>query len=286
MSSRSIVDRLSIPKAPHSIEKGASLKELLGAEAIDCLARNISLVDSQFDGESFRTTAMKEIEPLGIMDRGPHIARALRHFLPEKFERAIQVLLDTLTPPLERTEGNGLAVFFYHPHASFVAEFGLDPIHNGGDDPHGVSLNALYELTKRFSAEFAIRPFLIRQPERTIARIGEWVSDADPHVRRLCSEGTRPRLPWGPRIHGFVEDPSHTLPILEALKDDPSDYVRRSVANHLGDIAKDHLDVVISLCERWLHDASADVKWLVRRALRHPAKHGNKKANRLRSVAT
>lgn len=286
MKSNRIIDRLRIPKAPSSIVKGASLKELLGDEAIACLAWNISLVLPNFDVKSFRAAALDGIDTLGLMDRGPHIARALRRFLPGRFDRAANVLLATLTPPLGQTEKNGLAVFFYHPHASFVSEYGIDPIHNEGTDAFDVAMNAQYELTKRFSAEFSIRPFLIHQQERTLARLTEWLADVNPHVRRLCSEGTRPRLPWGPRIPAFIADPSPTLPILEALKDDSCLYVRRSVANHLGDIAKDHLEIVLSLGERWLRDASREVKWVLRHALRHPAKLGNKLAIRLRSAAT
>ena len=101
-------------------------------------------------------------------------------------------MLRSLTPPLTRTDDLGLGVFFYLPHVSFVAAYGLDAEHNAGRDPFEVSMTAQYELTRRFSAEFSMRPFLILWPERTLARLMEWMHDADPHVRRLCSEGTRP----------------------------------------------------------------------------------------------
>ncbi len=146
-------------------------------------------------------------------------------------------------------------------------------------------MKAQYELTRRFSAEFSIRPFLIRWPERTLAQLQQWTTDPDPHVRRLCSEGTRPRLPWAQRIPGFVRDPRPALPILEALKDDPELYVRRSVANHLGDIAKDHPSLVFDLCTRWTEDADPARKWLIRHAVRHPARQGVKAALRLRQLA-
>lgn len=209
----------------------------------------------------------------------------LHQFLPEKYEAAIDILLASLTPPLSNTEDNGLEVFFYLPHVSFVAEYGLDVGNNNGRDPFEISMKAQYELTKRFSSEFSMRPFLIQAQERTLARLLEWVSDPDPHVRRLCSEGTRPRLPWAKRIPSFVANPSPVLPILERLKDDQSLYVRRSVANHLGDIAKDHPDLVFEICKRWLVDSSNDIKWLIRHALRHPAKKGDKVALKIRAAA-
>ncbi len=274
-----------LPKAPRSIQKGSTLKSLLDQEAIDVLIHNLSLVHPPFDGPSFRHTAHHGLEPLAILQRGQHLAAALRQHLPPRYQDAIDILLRSLTPPMTQTEDFGLAVFFYLPHVCFVATYGLDSDHNAGEDPFETSLHAQYELTKRFSAEFSIRPFLIRWPERTLARLMKWTRDSDPHVRRLCSEGTRPRLPWAMRIPAFVKDPRPTLPILEALKDDPDLYVRRSVANHLGDIAKDHPELVFDLCEAWTKDASAERRWLIRHALRHPARKGVKRALQLRKRA-
>ncbi len=186
---------------------------------------------------------------------------------------------------MTRTEDLGLGVFFYLPHVAFVAAYGLDSAHNGGRDPFEVSMRAQYELTQRFSAEFSMRPFLIKWPGRTLARLVEWRCDTNPHVRRLCSEGSRPRLPWAMRIPAFIKDPRPVLPILPALKDDADLYVRRSVANHIGDIAKDHPQVAFKICERWLDGASDERKWMIRHAVRHPAKKGVKAALRLRKLA-
>ncbi len=277
--------RPRLPSAPRSIEKGVSLAALLDAEAIDCLAHNIRLVSPGFDAESFCRSARKGLRPLAILDRGHHLARALREHLPQRYEEAIEVLLRSLTPPLTATAEMGLGVFFYLPHVSFVAAFGLDAEHNAGRDPFEVSMRAQYELTRRFSAEYSMRPFLIRWPERTIERLMLWTRDRDPHVRRLSSEGARPRLPWARRIPALIEDPRPVLPILEALKDDTELYVRRSVANHLGDIAKDHPELAFDLCGRWLKGASAERKWLIRHAVRHPARQGVAAALRLRERA-
>jgi len=280
-----VISMLRIPGAPKSIQKGVPLKNVLGLEAVNCLAQNILHVYPEFSAQEFKTTAIDSLEPLGINARGLHIARALRKYLPKKYKNAITIILASLTPPNTETEGLGLAVLFYHPHSYFIAEYGLDEEYNEGEDPFEISMQAQYELTKRSTSEFSIRPFLIKYQERTLARIEEWVSDPDPHVRRLCSEGTRPRLPWAPRIPAFIHDPSPALPILEALKDDKVLYVRRSVANHLGDIAKDHPEIVFSICERWLIDATQEVKWLIRHALRHPAKKQNKTALQIRAAA-
>ena len=276
---------LRLPPAPHSIQKGMSLADLLDRDAVDCLAHNISLVHPTFDGKAFQRTALNGLQPLSILQRGHHLARALREHLPKRYEDAIHILIQSLTPPQTATEDLGLGVFFYLPHVSFVATYGLDPEHNGGHDPFEISMLAQYELTRRFSAEFSIRPFLIRWPERTLAQLEQWTDDPDPHVRRLCSEGTRPRLPWAIRIPAFIKDPRPVLPILESLKDDADLYVRRSVANHIGDIAKDHPSLAFKLCERWLEGATKERKWLLRHAVRHPAKKGVKEALRIRKLA-
>jgi len=261
------------------------LKVLLSEEAIECLAHNLTLAHPEFDQRSFRQAAQTGIEPLAILQRGQHLARVLRAYLPQRFDDAVAILLQSLTPPLQQTTDLGLGVFFYLPHVCFVANYGLEREHNDGHDPFETSLRAQYELTRRFSAEFSIRAFLIRWPERTLARLMAWTRDADPSVRRLCSEGTRPRLPWAMRIPAFVKDPRPTLPILEALKDDPDLYVRRSVANHLGDIAKDHAALAFEICERWAAGASEERKWLIRHAVRLPAKQGVKAALRIRRLA-
>ena len=206
----------------------------------------------------------------------------MRKFLPQKYEEAIGVILKTLTPALSSTEGNGLAPMFYMPHCNFVADYGLDKSFNDNEDPFDISIKAQYELTKRFTCEFSIRSFIIADEKRTLDILYKWIEDPDPHVRRLTSEGTRPRLPWAKKIDSFVKDPSPVLNVLEVLKDDPDLYVRRSVANHIGDIAKDNLDLALGICEKWLDGASKDLKWVIRHAVRNPVKKGNERAKKIR----
>lgn len=276
---------MCIPDAPKSIQKGYPLKNVLGVEAVNCLAKNISSVYPEFRAKEFRKAALHNLESLEFMERGTYIARALRRFLPDKYEKAINIMLASLTPPNTETEGLGLEVLFYHPHGCFVSEYGLDREYNGGNDPFEISMKAQYELTRRNTSEFSLRPFLIRHQRRTLSVLRQWVTDPDPHVRRLCSEGTRPRLPWAPRIPAFLNNPKPVLTILEKLKNDPVLYVRRSVANNFGDIAKDHPELVYETFEKWLNKPTKEVKWVIRHALRYPAKRGDKSALRLRSAA-
>lgn len=276
----------TIPFAPKSIQKGTPLKALLNQEAIECLAQNILYVHNDFEAQAFCECALMDLEPLGLMQRGQHIAKALHKYLPDSYSEAVAIISESFTPAQTEADQFGLAEFFYLPHSFFISEYGQSKKYNDGKDPFEISMEALHALTTRFTSEFAIRTFLIEQQERTLEMVSEWLNDPNPHVRRLCTEGTRPKLPWGKRIPSFISNPRPTLPILEYLKDDKSLYVRRSVANHLGDIAKDHPEVVFSTCEHWLQTgASKDLQWLIRHAIRHPAKKGNARALNIRAAA-
>lgn len=146
-------------------------------------------------------------------------------------------------------------------------------------------LALLAALTPRLTAEFSLRPFLAADLERTLAAAHAWVAHPDQHVRRLASEGTRPRLPWAPRVRALMADPQVTVPILDALYRDPVERVRRSVANHLGDLAKDHPDLAVAIAGRWLEEPDEHTPWVVRHGLRALVKTGHAEALRLQGFA-
>ena len=149
-----------------------------------------------------------------------------------------------------------------------------------GLDDFAASMDALEHFTQFSSGEFAVRPFIVKYGARTMAVMRRWARHDNEHVRRLASEGCRPRLPWGIGLAQFKRDPSAILPILEQLRADPSDYVRRSVANNLNDIAKDHPDLVLETATRWL-GTSPQTDRLVKHACRTLLKHGDQRALRL-----
>jgi 3-methyladenine DNA glycosylase AlkC len=240
------------------------LKNQFGTDIPARIAGMILQAFPAFDRAAFVRDAMDGYEALELMPRGWKIAHALRRHLPADYEAAVAVLLDAVGPKPEGAEGSGMAPFFYLPHVCFVAGYGLDHFE--------ASMHAQYVLTQRFTAEFSIRPFLERHPEATLARLATWATDPSVHVRRLVSEGTRPRLPWAPRLRAFQKDPRPVLALLELLKDDPELYVRRSVANNLNDIGKDHPAVLAETARRWLSGATAERRWLVRHALRSAVK--------------
>jgi 3-methyladenine DNA glycosylase AlkC len=163
-----------------------------------------------------------------------------------------------------------MAPFFYLPHLLFVAQHGLEHF--------DISMRAQYELTKRFSAESSIRPFIAKYPDRTFRVLHGWTADTNAHVRRLVSEGTRLRLPWAQCVPWLDAHPERVIQLLEALKDDPTTLVRRSVANNLNDLGKVRPDLLIRTCASWLADASPERRALVEHALRSAVKRGQTEA--------
>ena len=227
-----------------------------------------------FDARRFVREAGAGLDALEMKARAMQIASALEATLPQDFERAASLLEAALAPaPLhdapngERNPADGLAGWVVWSLGEFVVRRGMH-------EPER-ALQALHAMTQRFSAEFAIRPFIATHPALCFETLARWTRDESAHVRRLVSEGSRPRLPWGLRLTALVADPSPTLPLLRALQDDPSAYVRRSVANHLNDIAKDHPAVVADWLASHLPGASAERTALLRHASRTLVKSGD-----------
>jgi len=257
----------------------------MGGALVELIAESLKSVTPEFDSREFQYRALKGLETLELMDRALHIAHAMAGQLPANFDSLAEILIESLGPPLTATQGNGLGGFFYLPHSQLIATYGPAKFTSG--------MRANRELTCRFTAEFSIRPFLARYPQRCLKWLSTWARDENAHVRRLVSEGTRSRLPWAAQLVLTREDPQYSLQFLEILKDDPESYVRRSVANHLGDIAKDHPDIALDVCQKWLGeiDGSDDPllaknrRWLIRHALRHPARKAVPEALKLRKAA-
>jgi 3-methyladenine DNA glycosylase AlkC len=247
-----------------------SLKTFFDPGVVRRIAAMLRTAWPAFPESRFVAEATEGLDAHELMERARHLMRALHRALPTDFERAADILSRSLGPELERSENLGLTVFLYLPHTMYVAEHGLDHFET--------SMRLLHELTRRFTAEFAIRPFLERYPRETLARLHQWAREPNVHVRRLVSEGTRPRLPWASRLRAFQEDPRPVLELLELLKDDPELYVRRSVANNLNDIGKDHPDLLVETCERWSEGASPERQWVIRHALRSAVKRGDARA--------
>lgn len=224
----------------------------------------IAAVYPAFDEKAFVKGALKDYDALELMSRGRKIAQALRQYLPDDYVRAAEILIASLDQRPQKTLGQSMASFLFLPHVLFVAEYGLEHFE--------VSMRAQYVLTKLFTAEFSIRRYLERHQEATLARLKDWATDPSADVRRLVSEGTRPRLPWAPRLRAFQADPRPVLALLERLKDDPDLSVRRSVANNLNDIGKDHPALLVATAKQWMVEATEERRWIIRHALRSAVK--------------
>ncbi|WP_151734263.1 DNA alkylation repair protein [Paenibacillus tengchongensis] len=229
------------------------LKAMYNQAFIDNLGGMIQTAFAGFDRDGFVRSALREPwEELELKARMRRITETLGAYLPPDYEDALAVLF--------AIDGK-CAGFPYLIFPDFVEVYGQQEKH------WQLSMTALERFTGKSSAEFAVRPFLLKQPERMMAQMLQWSRHPDEHVRRLSSEGCRPRLPWGQALPLFKRDPAPVLPVLEQLKTDPSLYVRKSVANNLNDIAKDHPEVVIALARRWI-GTSAPTDWIVRHGCR------------------
>ena len=238
-----------------------ALKEMFNEARYRKMARDVAAVHRGFDEKRFLALTLPGLEPLALLQRLRRATEALRATLPEKYPATLDVLR-RLAP----TFGEGFTALVL---PDFVGLYGLDDF--------DLSLDALRFFTTFGSSEFAIREFLRRDLRRTLRVMEKWSRDDNEHVRRLASEGCRPRLPWSFKLPALIADPSPVAKILENLKADPSLYVRKSVANHLNDITKDHPAWVLDRIDGWNleHPHTA---WIAKRALRTLIKKGDRRA--------
>lgn len=246
------------------------IKNSFGPEVAARIADMVEREYADFDRAAFLERALSGYNDLELTQRARQISAALATCMPADRERAIEILIAGLVPENGETEPGDVTGFDCWPLVYFVADYGLECFET--------SMRAQYELTKRFTAEFSIRAYLERWPAETLARLREWTRDENEHVRRLVSEGSRPRLPWAQRLRAFQEDPTDVLELLELLKDDPAEYVRRSVANNLNDISRDHPERVCEVAARWWEGGSPERRRLVRHGLRTLIKQGHPEA--------
>jgi 3-methyladenine DNA glycosylase AlkC len=267
-------------------------KNLINAQTVSQAGLHLQRAWPAFDRRRFERLAGDGLDALEFKARAHHLCTALEATLPEDFALAASIIEASLGPPgvgddlaTLRTSDAGLGGWVVWPLGEFVVRRGMQQPER--------ALAALHALTQRFSAEYAVRPFIAEHPALAFETLQRWATDPSAHVRRLASEGSRPRLPWGMQLKALVADPSPTLPLLRMLQDDPSEYVRRSVANHLNDIAKDHPALVAAWVEEHLPGASKERQAMLKHASRTLVKKGDARTlkawglgQRLRGEAT
>jgi len=233
------------------------LKNLYTPELIKALSEQVKIQYCDFDDSSFTAHVFDDDwESKELKERMKHISEALHQYLPVNYSEAIQILIPA---------SSNFSGFEYMFFPGFVELYGLDE--------YETSIHALECFTPYSSSEFAVRPFIIKYADEMVAQMALWAESTNHHVRRLASEGCRPRLPWAMALPDFKKDPSPILPILEKLKNDSSEYVRRSVANNFNDISKDNPHLVIELARTSLGN-TAQTDWLIKHACRTLLKQG------------
>lgn len=259
-------------------------KNVFNLALIDGMAEHFHRHYTEFDKNAFIDDASHELDSLELKARSNQIISAMISYLPKDSSLTFDILEKSLLPIAEQlnveqvTAGlinsNGISGWAIMPMADYV---GIQYMENNNDVDFYAAMNLLKEMTKRFSAEFGIRYLIKAEPNKALAVLNKWAKDDNQHVRRLASEGSRPRLPWGMQLSCFIENPRSIISLLEKLKDDKEEYVRRSVANNLNDIAKDHPDLIAQIAKKWLVDASKNRTKLIKHACRTLIKNGDKK---------
>ncbi|MGO1411847.1 MAG: DNA alkylation repair protein [Microbacterium sp.] len=254
--------------------------QLFNREKVAGVAAEIFAAHDAFDANGFTDAVVARLPDLELKQRISWIATCLRERLPADFPDAVRVLVDALPEPADPTLGDGdFGDFIYASYGEFVAAYGCSSEHLDR------SLDALRQITTRFSAEYAIRSFLNQFPDETFAALEGWSRDEHYHVRRLCSEGTRPRLPWG---QGITTDPLRAVRLLDELHADPTRFVTRSVANHVNDLSKSDPDLALETLKRWQKEQRQEPRelaFIVRHATRTLVKAGHPGALELVGIA-
>lgn len=245
---------MSEPSAP-------ALKELFNAARFRQIAEDVAAVHPGFDSRRFLALSLPGLEALSLLQRLRRVTESLQATLPSNYPKALGILRK-LAPRID---------------TGFVTLFLPDYVGLYGHDHFDDSMEALKFFTPFGSSEFGVRPFLKADLHRSLKVMERWAEDDDEQVRRLASEGCRPRLPWSFRLEALIADPEPTARILESLKADPSLYVRKSVANHLNDITKDHPGCVLERIAGW-DLGNARAAWIAKRALRSLIKAGDRGA--------
>lgn len=225
------------------------------------LSNDLKGVYPRLNQEAFYQALVKDLDQLELKARIERVADVCREFLPESYEQSLKILYRFCAGKENKF------VYLFLP--AYVARFGCDHF--------SLSLKALRDFTQYSSSEEGIRAYLSKDTARTLRVMIEWTTSSNVHIRRLASEGCRPRLPWAKKIPVLIENPELTWPILEMLKTDSQKYVQKSVANHINDISKDHPDWLLDKIKLWDLKQPATA-WIVRHGMRTLVKQGNKKA--------
>ena len=238
------------------------LKYWIDEELAQLLSQKIEDTGADFLTKQFIAAVKEGVPDLEFKDRVELMADELYDAFGEDYERGTQTMLESLGPENENETGMFTEFYWVMPFAKYVEKYGLEH--------YDLSIYAMLEITKRNTSEYAIRPYLEQYTERTLTHMLNWSKDENFHIRRLASEGGRPRLPWASKLDIFIEEPQLLFPILNNLKDDPSKFVQKSVANCINDVVKDNPNVAKDWINQWRKGTiGKQRKWIIKHALRN-----------------
>jgi 3-methyladenine DNA glycosylase AlkC len=245
-----------------------AFKNRYNKKTVSLLAQHISEQSKKndFNQKNFLKDCLKNIDSLEMKERVVQISNALHMHVKGSYKKKVKIFLKTL----KNTNNEGLEGFILWPYTHYIETHGLNDFET--------SLKGLYEITKRFTSEFGIRPFLEKDPKSIYSQFNIWASDPNEHIRRWVSEGTRPNLPWGQKISHMKQNLKKNIKILEKLKTDESLYVRKSVANHMNDISWIDADLTIKTLKKWKKIKTEEIDWIIKQALRSLLKQGQSDA--------
>ena len=254
-------------------EKFSLKDDLFNPQKVEKIAKEIQEVFPAFDAQNFSQETLKAFPKLELKERIYHIRDMLHKYLPTDYQEAVNVLLEALPPELDSSKtDDDFGDFIYAPYSEYVTTYGCN------EEQLDFSLQALREITKRFSVEFAIRDFINNYPTQTLAMLEACAKSENYHERRLASEGLRGKLPWAKKLTIDYHEPLRHLELLYA---DKTRYVTRSVANHLNDISKIDAPLVLKTLKRWEKSNKQEPKemaFIINHALRTLVKRGDKEA--------
>jgi len=237
------------------------LKLWFDEDLASLLSTKIKVHHPSFPESRYTAFVKNSVADLELKARVELMADGLHEYMTGSYESDISIMMKILGPENEEETGMFTTYYWLMPVAKYVEKY--------GQDHFATSMKIIEEITKRNTGEYTIRPYLVKYPKKALAQMKKWSKSPNKHVRRLSSEGVRPRLPWASKLEQYIDDPIAILPILMTLKNDPSKYVQKSVANCINDMLKDNPNNAKEIIEKWAVKPSPECKWIIKHAIRN-----------------
>lgn len=240
--------------------QSTKLADHFGIELAQYLATTINDVHPSFDSKSFVKYVRSSYEPLALKARVELIADGLRQYLPNSYKKSIKILTSIMGEENPKETGMFKEFYWLMPIGKYIEKYGLEDLE--------ISLNAIEELTKRNTGEYCIRPYIKKYSKETMSRMKQWAKSDNFHLRRLASEGCRPKLPWAAKLDLYIENPRPVFTILNILKREEVMFVKKSVANNLADYFKVNPQAAYGLVEKWENVDDPNTRWIIKHSMR------------------